>query len=307
MQTRLLLFCLLLSPGLAAQPASDWGLSGGLTCSFGQPVNRLGFALQGYYRLYFAQFNAQVRGLYNFGSFGPRPRIPGLELQAGLGATLGFGPRERAPSPFIHLVSNQTGHRYAAGYAYLCYLDRQRTSQLSGVLGLHIDGWQLQSENDALAGSIEDRFRTGAFRVLYGRDQWQAALTSILWTGDTRVEGSFKVRESDYPGRFGYKDLSMDPYSAFSHGILALEAQWALPYGQVGHLGLGLDAERVRHVLQNNLIHDMWILPATWIKSKNPHIPMVDRDGRHYLFLPGQELRPARPYLHLGLNPGLFY
>ena len=251
------------------------GLSGGLSFTFGTIVNRIGIGLQGYYVKDFVQINWQLRGHYNLSSFGPRPRIPGWELQTVIGALVGFGPvREGDVNPFLGPLNHQTRRQYALAYAYHCYFDQMKTSQFSGSAAVHIGKFQIATENDALSGRIDDRFRTGAVLLSYRLEEMQIGLSSLLWTGDTRSEGTFKVRESEYPGRFGYKDISQGIYGRFSHGILALQVQRNLGNGQVAQMRFGTDSEWVRHVLQNKLIHDMWFVPQKINKARNPHLPM---------------------------------
>lgn len=312
MRLRILLYlCLMLtfSVGNAQIQLPDFlGLNGGLSFSFGSTLNRTGFSVQAYYLRDFVQLNVQVRGHYNFSSFGPRPRIPGWELQSAIGAVVGFGPPiENDVNPFLSPLSNQTTRRYAAGYAFHMYWDQMKTSQFGGSAGIHIERFQIISENDALSGLIDDRFRTGAVLFRYRLEDMQVGISSILWTGDTRSEGTFKVRESEYPARFGYKDISQGTHGHFSHGILALQVQRNLGLGQVAQLQLGLDSEWVRHVLQNRLIHDMWFVPQAINKAKNPHLPMLDKEGNPYLFRKDQSVKSTSFFFSADLNPGLFY
>lgn len=285
------------------------GLSGGITCTFGSIVNRVGLTVQSYYVNDFVQINVQARGYYNLTSFGPRPRIPGWEFTGAVGAVIGFGPvMGEDVNPFLSPLSNQTNRRYAIGYAYHCYVDQMKTSQLSGSIAVHIEKFEIASENDAFSGLIDDRFRTGAVKMSYRLDDvTQVGISSLLWTGDTRSDGTFKVRKSAYPAAYGYKDISKGTYGHFSHGILALYAQRSWGYGQVTQLQVGTDSEWVRHVLQNKLIHDLAFVPEKINKARNPHIPMVDTEGMPYLYRKDQRVKPASFFLSGSLNPSLFY
>lgn len=271
-------------------------------------MNRVGVSLQGYYVRDFVQLNLQVRGHYNISSFGARPRIPGWELQSAIGAVVGFGPSlEDDANPFLGPLSNQTTRRYAVGYAYHAYFDQMKSSQFGGSAGVHIEKFEIITENDALSGLIDDRFRTGAVLMRYRVEDMQIGISSILWTGDTRSKGTFKVRESEYPARFGYKDISAGTHGKFSHGILAIQAQRNLGFGQIAQVQVGLDSEWVRHVLQNKLIHDMWFVPQKFNKARNPHLPMLDKEGLPYLFRQDQQVKASSFFFSADLNPGLFY
>jgi len=310
----LCLSALVLGGTLNAQLPETWlpslpeslSLSLGLRIWLGQPANQVGLDLRGAYRWRMVQLNAGTALQYNFSHLGPRPLQPGPEWQSYLGATVGFGPPEANGSLFLHPVSNQTGRRYAVGYAWKGYLDVMATSQVTALLGLHLGPWALLSENDAYTGRLDDRFRTGTMALAYRRGNLRLALTSILWTGDPRSDGVRKVPDAGV-GRFGYRDLSEAKYGRFSHGILALEASYLLPYGQVGQLRMGVDAEQIRHVLQNRLIHDLPFLPDGLVKVRNMHLPPLTPQGNPYLKQPGQRIRAPRAYWQGGLNPALFY
>ncbi|MEM7659519.1 MAG: polymorphic toxin type 23 domain-containing protein, partial [Bacteroidota bacterium] len=178
------------------------GFSGGLSVTFGTHVNRMGLNIQGYYRRDFVQVNLQTGGYYQFRELGPRPSMPGWECQLGVGGLIGFGPgSERWHQAFLHVISNQTQRPYALAYGFLWYLDQRNTTQFSGSLAAHIQGLQLVMENDVLMGGIEDKYRTGAFRVAYQRDSLLIGTKVILWTGNTRSKTVKRVRpiETDYP------------------------------------------------------------------------------------------------------------
>lgn len=279
---------------------------GGLAIRLGSYVNQVGITGQLAYLEDFIQINGHLRLTYNFSQLGPRPRIPGWEFQASLGAVLAYGPNYSV-QPFLSPVSSQLGRRYATGYAWTYYRDQMKTSQWTATIGQHLSDVSIISENDAYTGFIDDRFRTGTLAFFYRYENYEFGWNTILWTGDTRSEGVRKIKESDYPAKHGYKDLSTALYGGFSHGISCLQAKVLLPYNQVAQAQLGLDSERIRHFLQNELIHDMIFLPENWVKAKNFHVPMIDKEGDPYLFKNGQELKSAVLYFNVGLNPTLFY
>ncbi|MEL6731454.1 MAG: polymorphic toxin type 23 domain-containing protein [Bacteroidota bacterium] len=288
-------------------PFAGWVGRGGLTFEFGTHVNRLGLSGNLSYVNDFAQVDGAIALLYHISHLGPRPRQTGWELQASLGALAGFGAPVGQDSLWGQFLSNLTGRTYAVGYGWTGYLDNRKTSQWTATLAVHMGNWTLASENDAYTGFIDDRFRTGTFLVRYRNGPYRVGWHTILWTGDARSEGIRKIRETDYPSRYGYKDLSEGTYGKFSHGITALEFQYLGPFRQLAQARLGLDAEQVRHLLQNVLIHDASFLPKAWVSTSNPHYPMLTPEGEPYLFQSNQEIRQARPYFHLSLNPSLAY
>ena len=104
----------------------------------------------------------------------------------------------------------------------------------------------------------------------------------------------------------GYKDLTHAKYGKLSHGILAARADYYWKHGQVVRMESGVDAEQIRHLFQNKLVHD-FLVPAKLVKHKNPHYPMLQSDGSPYLFKKGQHVRPAKFYFQAGLNQMMFY
>ncbi|MEZ4828885.1 MAG: polymorphic toxin type 23 domain-containing protein [Bacteroidia bacterium] len=287
--------------------SSRLGATAGISIQTGTTINRFGLIASGYYLSDFVQVNLQLRGFFSFTDLGPRPPMQGWEAQIAGGALIGFGPDRHTESPFLSPVSNQTGRQYAIAYAYTLYFDQRKTSQRNGTVAFHIGKFMAASENDALSGELADKFRTASVLFLYRVDSLTIGLNTLMWTGDSRDPNVKKVRHSEYPGRFGYKDLSEVLYGRFSHGIQTVQVQYALPYGQMVQGNLGVDSEYVRHFLQNRLIHDLYFVPLKWNKSKNPQYPMLDREGKPYLYLPGQKVKPSRLYINLAMNPGLFY
>lgn len=203
-------------------------------------------------------------------------------------------------------VSNHTGKKFSLAYAYNYYFDTIGTSQPTGTLALQIDQLHFITENDILGFRGGDRYRTGAVLLTYQTEKEQFGLNTTLWTGNA-TKNTKKIRGTAYPGRYGYMDLSRAHYGNLSHGILNLQYNRVLDRFQVIQIRLGIDAEQVRHVLQNRIMHDMYPIPDSWMPKKNLHVPMLDDKGQPYLFEPGQRLRPVRPYFALSMNPSLFY
>lgn len=283
------------------------GISGGLTFTFGTTVNRIGIAANAYWVDDFVQINFTTRVFYGFTHLGPRPNLPGPEIQLSIGAVAGFGPPKEEPNPILSVVSNQTGRTYAAGYAFNLYWDKRQTSQRSGTIAIELNQFQIATENDMLAGGLEDKFRTGTLSFAYRKDQAEYGMKVVLWTGNSRSPEVTRVRKSKYPSRFGYKNVTKGTYGKFSHGILTLGVKYAFDYGQTGSAQIGIDSEYVRHFLQNRFIHDMWFVPRGLTKAKNPHYPMLTDDGKPFLYKEGQRVKPASFFFSLGLNEGMYY
>ena len=284
---------------LSAQETIDnnFGGSLGISFAFGSTVNRIGVAANLFYFEDLIQANASLRLFYNLRTFGPPKRS--RELQASLGAVGAWGENKGEYDLFLSPVSNQTGYRYSAGYAYLFYLDNKQTTQPAGMIGLQADQWQAIHENDILAGTGDDRFRTGGLMLAYQQEELRFALTYIGWTGDPKTPQARLVRDSDYHARRGYKDLSASTHGKYSHGILALQAEGLLDLGQVWRANLGIDAEQVRHFMQNKFMHDMI--------TGGYHYPMLDEEGKPYLLKEEQKVRPVKLFYEGMLNAPPFY
>jgi len=263
----------------------------GVVAVLGHPVTRLGV---------FGELAAtgdmwQVFGgmgvFYDFRQYGPPGG--GWELQGRLGFGLGFGP-----------PGGQEGgipRRYSAGYALNAYLDRMKTSQFTGTFRFAGGPVFMEMENDAFSIiKPGDQFRTGAFRIMYFRGDWQMEGRVVMWTGQTKGIAGLKM--PSYPCRWGFRDISDGLYGRYSNGVAMLAVHYALPWGQRAFAGIGVDAEQVRHFFQNRLLHDLRFFPARWTPVRNPHYPMLDIAGCPYLYLEGQEVRRPRLVWQAGVE-----
>ena len=270
----------------------------GVVAVWGHPVTRLGVMGQLSLRGDFYQAFAGVGVHYNFRQYGPPLR--GWELQSRLGASLGFGPPFERPG---HIFRT-----YSVGYALNYYLDRVKTSQFTGTFQFQGGPVFFDMENDAFAFiKPGDQFRTGAFRLGYRRGDWQVEGVVALWHGQTKGEGIARQQLPGYPGRWGFRDISGGLYGNYSNGVAMLKVSYLLPYGQQVSAGLGFDAEQVRDLFQNKLIHDLRFFPAKWTRVRNAHYPMLDTEGCPYLYLEGQEVRRARVAWNIGINEETAY
>jgi len=296
-----------MTPGSACCDSGDENEFGGMVgvcLTFGSHVNRLGVVAKAYYAGSQFQANTELGVHYNFSAFGPP--LAGPEARASLGGVFAWGDTDVADNLFLSSVSNQTGHKYSLAYAYNYYWDRIGTSQPTGTIALQWDAVHLISENDILAGRGGDKYRTGAATVAYRTEKAQSAIKTVLWTGNTG-KNTRKVKDAAYPSRFGYRDMRDAPHGTHSHGVLSAQVQYVWHGFQTIGAEIGLDSEKIRHMVQNKLIHDMVYLPDRWVTTQNPHVPMRDAQGGQYLFREGQTIKPAEPFVAVSMNPSLFY
>jgi hypothetical protein len=223
-----------------------------------------------------------------------------MELQISSGLLAGWGKRDMDSNPFISSVTNRTGRRYSIACAYNIYRDGMQMSQKTGSIAIQIRRVSVIAENDLL-GDGKDRFRTGGLAIQYRHFNTILGMSITTWTG----EKGKRITESDYPSRRGYRETTR--FGNYSHGIAALQVQHHLGYGQNVRVEAGVDAEQVRHLFQNRIIHDLCFLPARWVKTPSSHVPMLDTERNMYLFLPGQKILKPSFYGNIAANPSLFY
>jgi hypothetical protein len=287
-------------------PASDDGFGGkfGISLQFGTHIQRLGLMYQFYYFNSFVQISQGTSFHYNWKSLGPRKR--GLEMQALLGLQFYWGEKSDRKKYLLNEYSLMAADKFSGGIMWRYYLDQVESSQSTGGLHFNLQQFGIIFENDLFGGTdgFQDKFRTGAMGITYQVDSLQLILQTTHWTGKA-FDGP-KVYDSLYPGKYGYRDLSNVKYGKYSHGILSLGINYFWKYNQTFRFESGIDAEQVRHALQNKLIHDFPLLPHQG-KYENMHYPMLQPDGTPYTFREGQSIRKPRFYLQAGANPFMFY
>lgn len=293
--------------------SSNVGITVGLTAGFGTGFDRLGFCFKAYYLQQQVQFNYEMRLYFSLRNAGPSGFYP--EGFAGIGIVYGYGSvSQYGINPFMNVVSNQTGKINSLGYGYNFYFNNIGTSQRTGTVSFQFNSVTIISEDDLFASAGKDKFRTGAFLIQYNYQNlvlW--GLNCTLWTGKM----GYCRKGGDYKSLNGYLDTTDGRYCSSSNGFLSLQAKTIMPMfgsnsltnlvGQEAQANIGIDAEQVRHIVQNKIIHDMQFLPKKWRSKKNCHIPMLDDKNNPYLFEPGQKIRPAKLYLNGFSNPSLFY
>ncbi len=283
-------------------------LRAGLTWRLGTERAKLGCILGASYKQEHWQLNALWGWDWSWKDLGPK--IAHGEYRLGLGASGALGGDEewfpediQGGNSFLSPVRNSSGKAYTAGFGFWWYFNKIGTDQMTGVLEFEIDRWVISHENDVFIGKASDKFRTASVFIGYRFDEARLGWSTIMWHADTRGEGRNWVYESNsYKSRHGYIDLSKVRYGNLSHGIMAFEFMQELPWGQAAGISLGVDSDKVRHLFQNKIMHDMPWWPRSWKQPKNPHIPMIDEEGKAYLFREGQEVRADRFYIEAFMN-----
>lgn len=289
----------------AVQAQATYRTQVGLSLSMGSHIRSVGISLR--LSANQNQVQGELFGQLNYQFLHMGSCGKGLEFHWGAGILYGYGEKDEFwINPHSYLLSNQTGYQHHIGYAYLGYRDQQQTSQLSGNLSIGFGRFSLRTENDFLGWESEDRYRTGAFEYSFWTHTDYFSIRSMIWTGDPYHEGTI-VQEEGFPSNYGYLSMEEAPFGDCSVGILTFRYGRALPYGQTAFGELGWDAEQIRNFSQNKLVHDNPLLPINWGKHKNPHIPMLDKDQKEYLYKEGQEIRKARIYGQFGLNQFTYF
>jgi hypothetical protein len=278
------------------------GLSVGAHFALGSHFQRLGLSINAFYIKNHFQLNTETRVYFSAKNLGPKGFY--TEALTAVGVLGAFGKRQTIYNPFLSSVSNQTGYIYGLAYSFNAYWNRIKTTQQTGTIAFHFDKVELITENDLLARPALDRFRTGALLLQYRHENiLQVGLNCTMWTGKM---GFANRNDKTYPAP-GYMDTTGSVHPRYSHGLLSAQAKFNIGYGQNVQANIGVDAEQVRHVFQNKIIHDVCWLPKKWFERKNCHIPMLDVKGNQYLFKEGQKIKPEKFYWNIFSNAGLFY
>lgn len=294
-----LFFLLTYSASAQLDFAKGFGGQIGFSFNLGSHFNRVGLIAKLYYHYEYVQANVQFAGYYNPRSFATG--IPSWEGQLRVGVVAAFGAKDSIHySPFINEISNQTSRPYSIGYSYNFYLDNIETSQVSGTFGFGIYGFSLLMENDFLAFKNEDKYRSGAVGLYYRIKNTQIVINNIAWTADPYGLGSITMQSKNFPAKYGYRKTKNALYEGNSAGVLSIGVEQYLGFGQYLGAAIGVDAEQIRNAFQNVFIHDSFLL-------KNPHVPMIDTEGKQYLYEEGQKVRAAKFFFQIqGNNTALY-
>jgi hypothetical protein len=294
--------CFICKQPLIAQQYQEGklGINIGLVFSIGTHIDRFGGVVNAYYKRDQFQINSEFRVYFNAENLGPNQSS--LETVLSLGAIYSYGASDSLTNDFFNPVSNQTQHLNSIGYAYRIYSNSLKTSQKTGLISIQINNFNLVAENDLFAQPKKDRYRTGAFLLNYSKDSYQIGINSTLFTG----EMGERITDENYPFNHVYENTKGGTYTEFSHGLLSAQFKYVDEFHQTYQANAGIDSERVRHAIQNRLIHDILVLPKL-TNNINAHVPMLDNKGEQYLFKEGQKVKPLKLYMNGFMNPSLFY
>lgn len=274
------------------------GVQFGICASGGTHTTQFGIFLRGYYKNNWFQWNNDIRINYYYRNLGPKTPHPEIQISTGiLGA---FGKKVKRDNPYWSKVGNQTRYNNSIGYAYNIYINKIHTSQLTGTFMFQFGRFYWVNENDIFARPMKDRFRTAGAEIGWQEKNIRVAGTIQLWTGELGKA----VQGTSYPSPAGYLDTTHSKYPFLSHGLLFFHLDYAdRTYIQQWRAAAGVDAEQVRHAIQNKLMHDFILHPMEKKNPENYHLPMISKDGQQYLFQSGQTIRKPKPYLNLFYNP----
>jgi len=276
------------------------GINIGVIFSIGTHIDRFGGVINAYYKTDHFQINPEFRVYFNAKNLGPNK--PSIETILSLGAVYSYGSTDTLSNDFYNPVSNQTQHKNSFGYAYRLYFNDIKTSQKTGLISVEVDHINLIAENDLFAEPKLDRFRTGAFLLKYQKDNYQFAINTSLFTGKMGE----RITDENYPFNHVYENTAGGKYTEFSHGLLSAQFKYVDAFYQTYQVNAGIDSERVRHAIQNRLIHDILVLPKL-TGNINAHVPMLDNKGKQYLFKEGQKVKPMKFYMNGFMNGSVFY
>ena len=304
--TLILFFCISLT-GLSSQ-ADDLKVHLQVIVNLGSPVNNLGCRLVATYQVDpSAELALGYSITYNLRNYGPKKRH--LEHSI-LGSAHYLWADQSDPIDdftYIKYIDSRSTLN-SLGYTWERYFNKIGTTQNVGTIHFRLDKTILQFSNDAFANTDgKDRFRTGAFNIGWLENDTYYYSKLLIWVGDFHCKAAKKYKDTDYPARWGYKDISECNYGNLSHGILSFGAMHDVGGGQMAGIDFGIDAEQIRNTVQNKVIHDMYFIPNFMNKTKNLHIPMKTKNGENYMFLEDQEIRAARFVWQLSLNPSSLY
>ena len=275
----------------------------GISFQLGTHVNRIGlFSLVRFTYNRFQIVNKNTI-FYYFTHLG----APGntFEFQTTNGILAAYQKQDSISKNIKEFYDNYLVYKNSFSYFYTYYFDQIKTNQAVGTIIFQFNRFSIISDNDIFASPASDKFRTAAAKITYSTPKFKYAANVILWTGNPKHTTT--IKNTDYPARFGYKNLSENLYGKYSNGILSLQIT-----GKINEIynfspAIGIDSEKVRHAFQNRLIHDVSFVPQKIKIGGNPHYPMLDTEGNPYLFKQNQKIKPSKLYLQIFSNNSIFY
>lgn len=306
----ILIICLCLgSAGNGLSQNDIWMVHFQVTSNFGFPERNVGFRVIGEYRTEESmEFSVSYGVKYHGRNFGPDFN----HLEHLLLGSMHFVWGERLKDAeddlsYIKFLDSRT-FKNSIGYSWQRYFNNIGTSQNVGTIHMRFNKTITQFSNDVFANTNgKDRYRTGGVAFGFFENKTMYLSRLLIWTGDSHCEEVQKIRDTDYPARWGYRDISKCNYGNLSHGILSFTITHDIGYGQTIGAQVGVDSERIRHFVQNKVFHDLYFVPRFMNNTKNLHLPMKAKNGENYLFKEGQEIRDNRLVWQLSLNPSSLY
>lgn len=276
--------------------------------NLGSPVNNVGCRVMG---TYLANPSAELALgysiTYNLQNYGPKKK----HLEHSILGSLHYLWANKSDHfdnyTYIKYIDSRTTLN-SLGYTWERYFNRIGTSQNVGTFHFRLDKTILQFSNDVFANTNgKDRYRTGAFNFGWLENETYYYTKLLFWAGDSHCKSAKKYKNTDYPARWGYKDISDCNYGNYSHGILSFGVMHDVGGGQFAGANFGIDAEQIRNTIQNKVFHDMYFIPNFMNKTENLHIPMKTEDGDNYMFLDDQKIRAAKFVWQLAINPSSLF
>jgi hypothetical protein len=268
-------FLLLIFP-LKAQvfKAYQFGWSTGISIQFGTQINGIGIHFNSYFTDRFYQLNFGEHLVYQLTDIGSRKYF--FQSRTSTGLALLLGKQTNQIEFQLNSLMHNTKYNYGLAYNYLWYHDNTSTTQRSGGWAIHLKKTSILFENDIFGGQGKDRFRTGQLAITYRDSLWKFSAGFSIWTGETSGTDWQKIAFDGCPN--GYRSLEDKPFGRTSHGIAYIGFDYG--YGSSQWLGykIGIDSERLRHQVQNRLLHDLIWLPKK-LPRHTPHYPMLDQNG----------------------------
>lgn len=285
---------------------SDLGIRLRLNSQLGTHVHQLGFSLDAFYDLNKnTRFSAGIdvsRFWKDFGINGAHN-----EIVLRLGSQYSWGENDDIQETFIKYMARDSLHQ-SVQYTWERFFNAKGTQQNVGTFGYRYSDWFILFSNDALANfNGKDRYRTGAMSIGMYEDDAVFYSSLRIWTGDTHCQESEKIKDSNYPARYGYRDISDCHCGKQSHGVWSIGLKYDVGEGQLLGAELGADAEQIRHRIQNVFFHDLYWIPEFMQGAENLHLPMKQKDGSLYLFRDKDEVRPVRFFGQLGGYQSLMF
>jgi len=298
-----------LNIGQVRSQADQWKVHLQMTTNLGSPENNIGFKVIGeYYTDTEIELALAYDIRYHFDNFGPDIN----HLEHSLIGTINYvwGDRIESDDNDLSYIKFMDSRRFknAFGYTWQRFFNDIGTSQNVGAFHMRFNKTVTQFSNDVFANTNgKDRYRTGGFSFGFYEKETLFMAKLLIWTGDSHCKEMRKIRDSNYPARWGYRDITDCNYGRMSHGILSFGVTHDMGYGQTVGSYFGLDSEYIRDFVQNKVFHDLYFIPRFMNKAKNLHLPMKTENGANYLFEDGQKVRSDRFVWQFSLNPSSLY